>query len=207
MGLFVENQFGHTVCAVGSDSTARRCPREGRRFIADAFLFRFFLGQTYPCHFWLGVRDGRDHFRIEVVFFTGDNFSGNVTFVNAFVRQHRLTDDIADREDVRHVGAQLFVNADEATVVHFHASFARVEVFTVRHTADSHQHGIITLRFGRRFFAFHGNVNTVFFRFNGSHFGFQHQVEFLADALGEDFNDVFISSRDNLVEHFNHVDF
>lgn len=55
-------------------------------------------------------------------------------------------------------------------------------------------------------FAFHGNVNTVFFRFNGSHFGFQHQVEFLADAFGEDFNDIFVGCRDNLVEHFNHVD-
>ncbi len=32
---------------------------------------------------------------------TGDNFSGNVTFVNTFVCQHRLTDDIADSKDVR----------------------------------------------------------------------------------------------------------
>ncbi|CET27752.1 Uncharacterised protein [Salmonella enterica subsp. enterica serovar Typhi] len=139
------------------------------------------------------------------MFLPGDNFSGNVAFVNAFVRQHRLTDDIADSEDVRHVGAQLFVDADKATVVNFHASFARVEVFTVRHTTNRHQNRIITLRFSRGFFAFHRNVDTVFFRFNGSHFGFQHQVEFLADAFGEDFNDVFISRRDNLVEHFNHV--
>ena len=119
--------------------------------------------------------------------------------------QHWLTDDIADSKDVRHVSAQLFVNADKATVVHFHASFACVEVFTVRHTADSHQHGVVTLWFGWGFFAFHGNVNTVFFSFNGSYFGFQHQVEFLADTFGEDFNDVFVCSRDNLVEHFNHV--
>lgn len=54
-------------------------------------------------------------------------------------------------------------------------------------------------------FAFHRHVDTVFFCFNGSDFGFQHQVEFLADTLGEDFNDVFICCRDNLVEHFNHV--
>ena len=140
------------------------------------------------------------------MFLTGDNFSGNVTFVNTFVRQHRLTDDIADSKDVRHVGAQLFVNADEATVINFNASFARVEVFTVRYTTDSYQHSIVTLSFGRGFFAFHGNVDTVFFRFNGGHFGFQHQVEFLADALGEDFNHVFVGSWDNLVEHFNHVD-
>ena len=140
------------------------------------------------------------------MFLTGDNFSGNVTFVNTLVRQHRLTDDIADSKDVRYVSAQLFVYADEATVVNFYASLASIEVFTVRHTADSHQHRIVTLCFCWCFFAFHGNVDTVFFRFNGSHFGFQHQVEFLADAFGEDFNDVFVSRRDNLVEHFNHID-
>ncbi len=33
------------------------------------------------------------------MFFTGDNFSGSVTFVNTFVCQHRLTDDIADSKD------------------------------------------------------------------------------------------------------------
>ncbi|MNL47210.1 hypothetical protein D3C87_1699830 [compost metagenome] len=134
-----------------------------------------------------------------------DNFSRNVAFVNTFVRQHWLTDDVADSKDVRHVGAQLFVHTDKATVVNFYARCARIEVLTVRHTADSNQHRVVTLRFARGFFAFHGNVNTVFFCFNGSHFGFQHQVEFLADTFGEDFNDVFIGSRDNLVEHFNHV--
>ena len=107
---------------------------------------------------------------------------------------------------MRYVGTQLFVNADETTVVNFHACFACVEVFTVRHTTNRYQHGVVTLWFGWGFFAFHGNVNTVFFRFNGGNFGFQHQVEFLADTLGEDFNDVFVSCRDNLVEHFNHVD-
>ncbi len=139
------------------------------------------------------------------MFLTGDNFCGNVAFMHAFVRQHRLTDDIADSEDVRHVGAQLFVDADKATVVHFHARFTGVEVFTVRHTADGDQHGVVTLRFSRRFFAFHRNVDTVFFCFNGGHFGFQHQVELLADAFGEDFNYVFVCSRDHLVEHLNHV--
>ncbi len=51
-----------------------------------------------------------------------------MTFVNTFVCQHWLTDDIADSKDVRYVGTQLFVNADETSVVNFHASFACVEV-------------------------------------------------------------------------------
>ena len=139
------------------------------------------------------------------MFQTGDNFCGNVAFMDTFVRQHRLADDIADSKDVRHVGAHLFVNADEAAIVNFHARFTCIEVFTVRYAADSDQHCVVTLRFRRCFFTFHGNVNTVFFRFNGSHFGFQHQVKFLADAFGEDFHHVFVGSRDNLVEHFHHV--
>lgn len=128
-----------------------------------------------------------------------------MTFVNTFVCQHRLTDDIADSKDVRYVGTQLFINADETTVVHFHARFACVEVFTVRHTTNRYQYGVVTLRFSLCFFTFHRHIDTVFFRFNGGNFGFQHQVEFLADTLGEDFNDVFVSCRDNLVEHFNHI--
>ena len=113
---------------------------------------RFFLGQTHPCHFRLGVSDGWDHFRIEVVLHAGDNFCGNVAFVHAFVRQHRLTDDVADSEDVRHVGAQLFVDVDEATLVNFNTGFAGIQQFAVRHAADRHQHRVITLWFCRRFY-------------------------------------------------------
>ncbi len=47
--FFVENQFGHTVCAVRSDSTAK-LPREGGGFIADAFFFSLLSrsGQPMP---------------------------------------------------------------------------------------------------------------------------------------------------------------
>ncbi|STQ81868.1 Uncharacterised protein [Hafnia alvei] len=53
-----------------------------------------------------------------------DNFSGNVTFVNTFVCQHWLTDDVADSKDVRYVGTQLFVDVDKATLVNFYTRFA-----------------------------------------------------------------------------------
>lgn len=82
----------------------------------------------------------------------GDNFCGNVAFVHAFVRQHRLTDDVADSEDVRHVGAQLFVDVDEATLVNFNTGFAGIQQFAVRHAADRYQHRVITLWFCRRFY-------------------------------------------------------
>ncbi|VTP66801.1 Uncharacterised protein [Serratia rubidaea] len=136
---------------------------------------------------------------------TGDNFSRHVAFMHAFVRQHRLTDDIADGENVRHVGAQLLVNVDKAALINRHARFVSIQQFAVRHTADSHQHRVVTLWFRRRFFAFHRDVDTIFFGFYRGHFGFQHQVELLADTLGEHFHHVFIRRRDHLVEHFHHI--
>ena len=39
------------------------------------------------------------------------------------MRQHRLTDDVADSVDVRHVGAHLFVHFDEAAVSYGNACF------------------------------------------------------------------------------------
>ncbi|MOA44572.1 hypothetical protein D3C78_1668700 [compost metagenome] len=122
------------------------------------------------------------------------------------MRQHRLTDDVTNREDVRHVGTQLFVDVDKATFVNFYTSLASVQQFTVRHTADRYQHRVVALWFCRGFFTFHRDVDAVFFGFYRGHFGFQHQVELLADTLGKDFHHVFICSRDHLVEHFNHVD-
>jgi hypothetical protein len=36
--------------------------------------------------------------------------------MHRLVRQHRLADDVADGEDVRHVGAHLHVHRDEAAL-------------------------------------------------------------------------------------------
>ena len=54
--------------------------------------------------------------------FTGNHFCGHMRFVHCLVRQHGSADDVANGEDVRHVGAQLDVDVDEARVRHGHAS-------------------------------------------------------------------------------------
>lgn len=54
-------------------------------------------------------------------------------------------------------------------------------------------------------FTFHRHIDAVFFGFYRRHFGFQHQIELLADTFGEDFDDVFVSRRNHLIEHFNNV--
>ena len=44
--------------------------------------------------------------------------------VHRLVRQHGLADDVADGEDVRHVGAHLDVDVDEAAVGDGHAALS-----------------------------------------------------------------------------------
>ena len=100
----------------------------------------------------------------------GAVFSGNVAFVNGFVCQHRLTDDIADGVDVRHVCTHLFVNFDEAAVSHSNTGFLSADQFAVRRTTGSYEYGIVTLWLFRRICAFKSNVNAVFFRLNSNSF-------------------------------------
>jgi hypothetical protein len=44
------------------------------------------------------------------------HFGRHMRLVHGLVRQHGLADDVADGENVRHVGAHLDVNVDEATL-------------------------------------------------------------------------------------------
>ena len=59
-------------------------------------------------------------------------FRRHVRLVHCLVRQHRLADDIADREDVRHVGAHLIVDRNKTTVAHRDAGLFGVDTFAVR---------------------------------------------------------------------------
>ena len=130
-----------------------------------------------------------------------------MAFVHTFVCQHWLTHDVADSEDVRHVGAQLFIHFDETTFSHGNTGFFSIQVFTVWYTAYRNQYVVIANRFNRCLFAFKRDIQTIFFRFNRGHFGFQHQVEFFLNAFGVNLHHVFVSGRNQLISKFNHVDF
>jgi hypothetical protein len=64
----------------------------------------------------MGVGDARDDLRIEGSLVAGGDFGGDVRFMHRLVGQHRVADDVADGEDVRHVGAHLGIDRDEAAV-------------------------------------------------------------------------------------------
>src|SRR3546814_8261584 len=70
------------------------------------------------------------------------DFGRKLARVRGLVRQHRLADEVADGEDVRHVGAHLRVYVDEAALAHAHAGLARIELAAVRRAADGDQHAV-----------------------------------------------------------------
>ena len=75
------------------------------------------LGDAGPGDLRIGVGDRGNHARIEVALLPGRHLGRHLAFVRGLVRQHRLADDVADREDVRHIGALLPVDGDEAARV------------------------------------------------------------------------------------------
>ena len=46
-------------------------------------------------------------------FVPGRDLSGDLGLMAGLVRQHRRADDVADRENMRHVGAHLLVDVDD----------------------------------------------------------------------------------------------
>ena len=98
----------------------------------DALRLRLVLGDADPRDLRIGVGDRRNHARVEVRFLAGGRFRGDVAFVRRLVREHRLADDVADREDVRHVGAHLVVDGDEAAIGDRDARLVGADLLAVR---------------------------------------------------------------------------
>ena len=120
----VKQQFGHAfVTAVGNGAAGSR-PGEQAFFDLDALGFGLVLGQADPCDFWVGVGDGWDDAGVEgcagqvfvALQFTSNHFRCHMRFMHGLVRQHGLAHDVANGEDVRHVGAHLDVDGDEVII-------------------------------------------------------------------------------------------
>ena len=82
--------------------------------------------------------------------FTSNHFSGHMRFVYSLVRQHGLAHDVADGEDVRHVGAHLDIDVDEAAISNRNASFVGGDFFAVGRAACFALQSDDYLRMGER---------------------------------------------------------
>ena len=127
--------------------------------------------------------------------------------VHGLVREHRLADDVADREDVRHVGAHLLVDGDEAAVAHRDARLLGADLLAVRAAPDRDQHQVVELRLGRRLLALEAHLDAVRRRLGRHRLGLQHDlVEAARVLLFPDLDQVAVGARHQAVEHLDHVD-
>src|SRR5690606_40182167 len=83
---------------------------------------------------------------IEEALLARDRFGGNMPFMHGLVSQHGLPDDVADGIDVRHVGAHLPVDRNEAPLIDRHARRIRADGCPVGAPTDGLQYQVVTLR-------------------------------------------------------------
>ncbi|KAG1444560.1 hypothetical protein G6F57_017787 [Rhizopus arrhizus] len=142
MRFRVENQLGEALVAAVGNRAAGSRPREHALLDLDALLLGFVFGQADPCHFRIGVGHRRDDARVEERLLAGRGFRRHVAFMHRFVRQHRLADDVANGVDVRHVGAHLAIDRNEATLGDLHARLLGIDLPAVRRAPHGHQHAV-----------------------------------------------------------------
>ena len=132
-GRIIKQQLGHAFVAAIGDGASRSRPGEQALLDLDALGLGLVFGEADPGHFGVGVGHAGDDAGVEgggcqflvALQFTGDDFGSHMGFVHRLVGQHRLADDVADGEDVRHIGAHLDIDVDEAPVSHGHTGFCR----------------------------------------------------------------------------------
>ncbi len=126
--------------------------------------------------------------------------------MHRLVREHRRSRDVADGEDVRHVGAHLRIDLDEAALGDCDARRHGADVLAVRRAPHRDQHQIVGLRRLGRGVALEPDLDAVLldFRFRGP--GLQHHV---VEAGGIELlpyrDQVPVRTEHEAVQHLDHV--
>src|SRR5690606_28867087 len=148
--LAVEQQLREPVRAAERQRAPAGGPRERALLVTDAACLRVVLGNADPRDLRVGIRDGRNHSSVEEAFLARRGLGGDLAFVRGLVGEHRRADDVADREDVRHVRAHLPVDLDEAPLVDGDPRGVGTYRPAVRPAADRDEHPSVDLfAFGR----------------------------------------------------------
>ena len=121
MGLLVEEQLGEPFVARVGDGAAARRPGEDGLAVRGAIRPQLVLGGARPGDLRIGERHRGNGARVEEALLARRRFRRDMAFVDGLVRQHGRAGDIADGEDVRHVGAHLLVGLDVPALVDVHA--------------------------------------------------------------------------------------
>ena len=136
----------------------------------------------------------------------GDDLGGELGLVGGLVREHWFARHIADTENMRHVGAHLFVDRDKAAFIDGDASSLGLELVPVGAAADRHQRIVEGVSRVRGTFERH--LQAVFDRLDFGDLGFQQYlfVPFL-QPFGEWTHDVAVRAGHQAVHQFDHRDF
>ncbi len=100
------------------------------------FLFREVFRDADTGQFRIRVDDSGDDVVIHVAGFAGDHLDAGDAFLLGFVREHRTSDDVADRVNAFDVGAEMLIDLDPFPVVQLDADFLRADTFGERAAPD-----------------------------------------------------------------------
>ncbi len=121
--LGVKEQLGEAFISTVGNGTARSGPREHGFSELAATGFALLFGQACPSNFGVGVGNRGNLQWIKDTFVACSYFGSDMPLMYGLMSQHRLTNKIANGEDVRYVGAHLIIDLDEASFVDNDASF------------------------------------------------------------------------------------
>src|SRR6516162_8370758 len=131
VGGLVEEQLGEAIVPAECEGPAACRPGENTLSVTDSSRFGLGLGQADPSNLRVGVRDGGNSPGVEIRTLPGRYLGRYLSLVHGLVRQHRRADDVADREDVRHVGELLLVDWNEPALIDDEAGVGRVDRMAV----------------------------------------------------------------------------
>ena len=171
-----------------------------------ALFRRLRFGQARPRQLRIGEHDRRNRARRERDVLPRHHFDRDAPLVRRLVREHRLADDVADREDRRLVRAALLVDHDEAALIDLHVRALQPGNFRVRPAADRDQDAIEQL-LRRVGFALEGHADPVGFRLHLHDLRLQqHALHRLRHALGENVDEVAVGAGQQPRRHLHDGD-
>ena len=178
----VEQQLGQALRPAQGEGAAGSAPREDGLLVGRAVLPRFGFGQAHPGHLRIGVGHGRDDPRLEAALLPRRDLRRDLALVGRLVRQHRSGRQVADREDVRHVGPLLIVDRHEAALIDQDARGLGAEAVAVGTAADRDEHSPEQAGAGLAVVTLHRHHEAVLLRLDPGHAGCRVDV---LQALGK----------------------
>ena len=207
VGRGIKQQFRKSLITAIGDRAPRSRPGKHALGDGDAFLFGLILRQSYPRDLRIGIGHRRNHTCIKITLLTRCSLSGDMALVHSFVRKHRLANNIANRENVGHVGPHLSINLDETAVGDHDTRTVGRNLFTIGCPTNGLQHQVIALRLFRGALAFKRHINAVFFSDGTDGFRLEHQVvKTMAVHFLPDFDEIAVRALHQTVLHLNDIE-